>query len=82
MVQGNIQAIDTAYINANAAMDKMVEVKMIDLDPTVNKTVQIMPGFSLQSMLPISVQTMPLWCVGEGLFRLKVCPFSVQTMPF
>ena len=33
MVQGNIQAMDTAYINANAALDKMVEVKMIDRDP-------------------------------------------------
>jgi len=34
MVQGNIQSIDTAYINANAALDKMIEVKMIDRDPT------------------------------------------------
>ena len=34
MVQGNIQAIDTAYINANAALDKMVEIRMIDRDPS------------------------------------------------
>ena len=33
MVAGHTQSIDSAYINANAALDKMVEVKMIDRDP-------------------------------------------------
>lgn len=33
LVKGNIQSIDTAYINANASLDKMVEVKMMDRDP-------------------------------------------------
>jgi transposase len=33
LVKGDIQSIDTAYINANASLDKMVEVKMIDRDP-------------------------------------------------
>ena len=32
MVKGKIQAIDTAYINANASLDKLVEVKMVDRD--------------------------------------------------
>jgi hypothetical protein len=34
MVQGNIQSIVTAYINANAALDKMLEVKMLDRNPS------------------------------------------------
>jgi len=33
LVKGSIQSIDTAYINANASIDKMVEVKMVDRDP-------------------------------------------------
>ena len=33
MVGGKIQSIDTAYINANASLDRMAEVKMIDRDP-------------------------------------------------
>ena len=33
MVSGNIQSIDSAYINANASIDRMVEVKMIDRNP-------------------------------------------------
>jgi len=33
LVDGAVQSIDTAYINANAALDKMVEVKMIDRSP-------------------------------------------------
>jgi hypothetical protein len=33
LVNGNIQSIDSAYINANASIDRMTEVKMIDRDP-------------------------------------------------
>ena len=33
LVEGKIQSIDSAYINANAAIDRLVEVKMIDRDP-------------------------------------------------
>jgi len=33
LVKGKIQSIDSAYINANAGLDKMVEIKMIDRDP-------------------------------------------------
>ena len=33
LVSGKIQSIDTAYINANASLDRMVEVKLIDRDP-------------------------------------------------
>lgn len=33
LVKGSIQSIDTAYINANASLDKMVEVKMLERDP-------------------------------------------------
>jgi len=33
LVNGKIRSIDSAYINANASLDKMVEVKMIDRDP-------------------------------------------------
>ncbi len=33
MVSGKIQSIDSAYINANASLDRMVEVKMIDRNP-------------------------------------------------
>lgn len=33
MVSGKIQSIDSAYINANASIDRMVEVKMIDRNP-------------------------------------------------
>jgi len=33
LVNGKIQSIDSAYINANASIDRLVEVKMIDRDP-------------------------------------------------
>ncbi|MGB5362725.1 MAG: IS1182 family transposase [Aureibaculum sp.] len=33
LVSGEIQSIDSAYINANASLDRMVEVKMIDRSP-------------------------------------------------
>jgi len=33
LVGGRVQAIDSAYINANASIDRLVEVKMIDRDP-------------------------------------------------
>ncbi len=33
MVDVKIQSIDSAYINANASLDRMIEVKMIDRDP-------------------------------------------------
>ena len=33
MVSGKIQSIDSAYINANATLDRMVEVKMVDRSP-------------------------------------------------
>ena len=33
LVQGKVQSIDSAFINANASLDRMVEVKMIDRDP-------------------------------------------------
>ena len=33
LVSGKIQSIDSAYINANASLDKMVEVKLVDRDP-------------------------------------------------
>ncbi len=33
LVGGKIQSIDSAFINANASLDRMVEVKMIDRDP-------------------------------------------------
>lgn len=33
LVAGHTQAIDSAYINANASIDRMTEVKMIDRDP-------------------------------------------------
>jgi transposase len=33
LVSGKTQSFDTAYINANASLDRMVEVKMIDRDP-------------------------------------------------
>jgi transposase len=33
MVQGKTQSFDTAYINANASLDRMEEVKMVDRDP-------------------------------------------------
>ena len=33
MASGNIQSIDSAYINVNASIDRMVEVKMIDRNP-------------------------------------------------
>jgi len=33
LVDGKIQSIDSAYINANASIDRMDEVKMIDRDP-------------------------------------------------
>lgn len=33
LVSGKIQSIDSAYINANASLDRMVEVKMIDRNP-------------------------------------------------
>lgn len=33
LVDGKIQSIDSAYINANASIDRMVEIKMIDRDP-------------------------------------------------
>ena len=34
MVKGDIQSIDSAYINSNASLDKMQEVKMTDRDPS------------------------------------------------
>lgn len=33
MVSGKTQSFDTAYINANASLDRMAEIKMIDRDP-------------------------------------------------
>ncbi len=33
MVSGKVQSIDTAYINANASLDRMMEVKMVDRMP-------------------------------------------------
>ena len=33
LVGGKIQSIDSAYINANASLDNMVEVKLVDRDP-------------------------------------------------
>lgn len=33
LVEGKIQSIDSAYITANASIDRLVEVKMIDRDP-------------------------------------------------
>ena len=33
MVKGKTQSFDTAYINANASLDRMEEVKMVDRDP-------------------------------------------------
>jgi len=33
LVKGDIQSIDSAYINANASLDRMKEVKLIDRDP-------------------------------------------------
>ena len=33
LVKGNIQSIDSAYIDANASLDRMVEVKLVDRDP-------------------------------------------------
>ena len=33
LVGGNIQSIDSAYINANASIDRMVEVKLVDRSP-------------------------------------------------
>lgn len=33
MVSGKIQSIDTAYINANASLDRMTEIKMVDRSP-------------------------------------------------
>ena len=33
LVDGKIQSIDSAYINANASLDRLVEVKMIVRDP-------------------------------------------------
>ncbi len=33
MVKGKTQSFDTAYINANASLDKMEEIKMVDRDP-------------------------------------------------
>lgn len=32
LVEGKTQSIDSAYINANASLDKMIEVKLIDRD--------------------------------------------------
>lgn len=34
MVGGKVQSIDTAYINANASLDRMIEVKMVDRMPS------------------------------------------------
>lgn len=33
LVEGKFQSIDSAYINANASIDRLVEIKMIDRDP-------------------------------------------------
>lgn len=33
LVGGNIQSIDSAYINANASLDRMAEIKLVDRDP-------------------------------------------------
>ena len=33
LVDGNFQSIDSAYINANASIDRLVETKLIDRDP-------------------------------------------------
>ena len=33
LVGGSIQSIDSAYINANASIDKLTEIKLIDQDP-------------------------------------------------
>ena len=33
LVGGSIQSIDSAYINANASLDRMTEIKLIDRDP-------------------------------------------------
>ena len=33
LVGGNVQSIDSAYINANASIDKLTEIKLIDRDP-------------------------------------------------
>ncbi len=33
LVGGKIQSIDSAYINANASLDRMAEIKLVDRDP-------------------------------------------------
>jgi IS5 family transposase len=33
LVSGKTQSFDTAYVNANASLDRMAEIKMIDRDP-------------------------------------------------
>jgi len=33
LVAGNIQSIDSAYINANASIDRMVDIKLVDRSP-------------------------------------------------
>ena len=33
LVGGSIQSIDSAYINANASLDRMAEIKLVDRDP-------------------------------------------------
>jgi transposase len=33
LVEGKIQSIDSAYINANASIDRLAEIKLIDRDP-------------------------------------------------
>lgn len=33
LVKGKTQSLDSAYINANASLDHMAEIKLIDRDP-------------------------------------------------